>query len=111
MLKYIPELQGQVERLVQKKEEIMSRISRQDLFVDQVNKRKLDKLKTSSFAVSASRVNETEVVIQISTPRPSQTLLSAILLCLEEDGLLLTDASCFESFGARIFYSLNFLVR
>ncbi|XVF56277.1 hypothetical protein PTKIN_Ptkin06aG0106100 [Pterospermum kingtungense] len=110
MLKYIPELQAQVDRLVQKKDEILSRISRQDVFVHQQNKRKLDTFKTSSFAISASRVNETEVVIQISTFRASQTPLSAILLNLEEDGLFLTDASCFESFGGRVFYSLNFQV-
>ena len=110
VLKYIPELQAQVERLVQKKEEILSRISRQYEFVHQQNKRKLDRFKTSPFAISVTRVSETEVVIQISTFRVSQTPLSDILLNLEEDGLFLTDASCFESFGGRVFYNLKFQV-
>ena len=111
VVKYIPELQAQVERLVQKKKEILSRISRQDEFAHQQNKRRLDRLKTSPFTISVSRISETEVVIQISTFRASQIPLSAILLNLEEDGLFLTDASFFESFGGKVFYNLNFQVR
>ncbi|XVE60981.1 hypothetical protein DITRI_Ditri06bG0004200 [Diplodiscus trichospermus] len=102
VLKYIPELQAQVERLVQKKDEILSRISRQEKIVDQQKKRKLDGFKNEPVSISVTRVSESEVVIQISTFQASQTPLSAILLRLEEDGLFLTDASCFESFGGRV---------
>ncbi|XVE95775.1 hypothetical protein REPUB_Repub02eG0128900 [Reevesia pubescens] len=111
VLKYIPELQVQVEKLVQKKEEILSRISRQDEFVHQQNKRKIERFSTSPFGISVTRVSETEVVVQISTFQAyNDTPLSTILLNLEEDGLFLTDASCFESFGGKVFYNLIFQV-
>ncbi|XP_022765989.1 transcription factor bHLH100-like [Durio zibethinus] len=111
VLKYIPELQAQVETLGQKKEEILSRIPTQDEFVHKQNITKLERLTTTSpLAISVSRVSETEVVVQISTFRAYETPLSAVLPNLEEDGLFLTDASCFESFGGRVFYNLNFQV-
>ncbi|EOY08979.1 PREDICTED: transcription factor ORG2 isoform X2 [Theobroma cacao] len=104
VLKYIPELQAHVERLVQKKEEILSR--QEEFSCDQENKRK----GSSSFAISVSRVSEREVVVQISTFRAFETPLSHVLFNLEEDGLFLTEASCFESFGGRVFYNLHFQV-
>ncbi|XP_021297457.1 transcription factor ORG2 isoform X2 [Herrania umbratica] len=104
VLKYIPELQAHVERLAQRKEEILSR---QDEFsCDQDNKRE----GSSPFAMSVSRVSEREVVVQISTFRAFETPLSRVLFNLEEDGLFLTEASCFESFGGRVFYNLHFQV-
>ncbi|KAE8664099.1 Basic helix-loop-helix DNA-binding superfamily protein, putative isoform 2 [Hibiscus syriacus] len=114
MLKYIPELQAQVEKLIQKKEHILSTISRPDVDHQQQSKRKmLEGFKSDSpFTVSVSKVSETEIAIQISTlAAAAQTPpLSTVLLGLEDDGLFLMDSSCFESFGGRIFYNLNFQV-
>ncbi|MBA0819164.1 hypothetical protein Gohar_022179 [Gossypium harknessii] len=118
MLKYIPELQSQVEILLQKKQQILSTICKQDDHdlsnQHHQNKTKLsDGFKVSPFTVSGTKVSDTEATIQISTFGPtSQGIppLSPILRGLEEDGLFLTDASCFESFGGRVFYNLNFQV-
>ncbi|KAK8632978.1 hypothetical protein V6N13_013834 [Hibiscus sabdariffa] len=114
MLKYIPELEAQVEALVQKKEQVLSSISRQDADRQQQSKRKLlEGFKSEPpFTVSVSKVSETEIVIQISTLGASSRTppLSTILLGLEDDGLFLTDASYFESFGGRVFYNFNFQV-
>ncbi|TYI03816.1 hypothetical protein ES332_A11G368000v1 [Gossypium tomentosum] len=118
MLKYMPELQSQVEILLQKKQQILSTICKQDdhdlINQHHQNKTKLsDGFKVSPFTVSGTKVSDTEATIQISTVGPKSQgipLLSPILYGLEEDGLFLTDASCFESFGGRVFYNLNFQV-
>jgi hypothetical protein len=106
VVKYIPELQQQVEGLIQKKEELLSRISRQEAQTHQENSRQLP-ARSSSSAVSASWLNDREVMIQIST---YTSPLSEILLTLEEDGFLLLNASSFESFGEKVFYNLHLQV-
>ncbi|KAJ6363552.1 hypothetical protein OIU78_003682 [Salix suchowensis] len=87
VLKYIPELQQQVERQIQRKEELLSKLSGQ-----------------------ASRLGDTEVVVQISTSKILKTPLSEILLNLEENGLVLINSSSFESFGGNVFYHLHLQV-
>ncbi|KAJ7972133.1 transcription factor ORG2-like [Quillaja saponaria] len=79
-LKYIPELQQQVEELINKKEEVLLRISKQGV-VD--NKELLERKNSSSTrnclsVASASRLSENEVVIQISMIHT--TSLSEILV-------------------------------
>lgn len=106
VVKYIPELQQQVEGLIQKKEELLSRISRQEEQAHQENSRQLP-ARSSSSAVSASWLNDREVMIQIST---YTSPLSEILLTLEEDGFLLLNVSSSESFGGRVFYNLHLQV-
>lgn len=57
VLKYIPELQHQVERLTKKKEEILLRISRQgDAVITKENRRKIAP-HNSGFVVSTSRLS------------------------------------------------------
>ncbi|KAG6690944.1 hypothetical protein I3842_10G038800 [Carya illinoinensis] len=108
MLKYIPELEQQVVGLIQRKEELLSRISRQaDQNTHQENQPKGIAAWSSLSTVSASRVNDREVVIQIPTSEDQKTPLSAILLALEQDGLLLLNASSFEALGGRAFYNLH----
>ncbi|XP_035545185.1 transcription factor ORG2-like [Juglans regia] len=109
MIKYIPELEQQVVGLIQRKEELLSRISRQvDQNTHQENQPKGSVAAWISLStVSASRVNDREVVIQIPTCEDQKTPLSEILLALEEDGLLLLNASSFEVFGGRAFYNLH----
>ncbi|XP_034703429.1 transcription factor ORG2-like isoform X1 [Vitis riparia] len=109
VLKYIPELQRQVERLIQKKEEFLSKISREGDLIHLENQRN-GALGSSLSAVSARRLNDREIVVQISTFKVHESPLSEVLLNLEEDGLLVINASSFESFGGRVFYNLHLQV-
>ncbi|KAB2631159.1 transcription factor ORG2-like [Pyrus ussuriensis x Pyrus communis] len=108
-LKYIPELQKQVEGLNGKREELLSRASKQEGVMHAVKKVKIT-ARSSLSAGSTYRLNDTEVAIQISTFKSDNNLLSEILLHLEEEGLQVQDASSFESFGGRIFYNLHLQV-
>lgn len=109
VLKYIPELQEQVEGLLQKKEELLSKLSRHGDLSHQEKQNKNTAL-TSCSAVSASRLNDREVIIQMTTYKSHKLSLTEILVYLEENGLLLLNASSFESFGGRVFHSLHFQV-
>ncbi|TXG70167.1 hypothetical protein EZV62_005102 [Acer yangbiense] len=114
VLKYIPELQQQVESLIQKKEEVLSRISSsrqegEDVIIHQEKQRK-SLVGSSLFSISARRLSDSEVVIQISSYKLRQNPLSEILFNLEEDGLLLINASSFESSAGRVFYNLHLQV-
>ncbi|KAL5546584.1 hypothetical protein UlMin_006271 [Ulmus minor] len=109
ILKYIPELQHQVEGMVRKKEELLSKITskRQGNLVHQENQIKNTALSALS-SVSACQLNDKEVSIQISTYKRENNTLSEILHNLEEDGVLLLNASSFESFGdQRVFHNLH----
>ncbi|KAB1222198.1 Transcription factor ORG2 [Morella rubra] len=109
MLKYIPELQQQVMELIQKKEELLSTISSQAK--ETAREKQPKRIARSTVAtVSASRLDDGEVVIQVSTSKVHETALSEILLNLEEDGLLLLNASSFESSGGRVSYTLHLQV-
>ncbi|KAM2044860.1 hypothetical protein ACFX1T_009128 [Malus domestica] len=108
-LKYIPELQKQVEGLNRKREELLSRASKQEGVMHVVKQVKITARRSLS-AGSTYRLNDTEVAIQISTFKSDNNLLSEILLHLEEEGLQVQNASSFESFGGRIFYNLHLQV-
>ncbi|PON88890.1 Basic helix-loop-helix transcription factor [Trema orientale] len=108
-LKYIPELQNQVQGLIQKKEELLSSISRKVDLIYQERHKKSSAWRSLS-NVSASRLNDRELVLQISTFKVQKTPLSHILVDLEEDGFSLLNATSFESFGGRVFYSLHLQV-
>uniref|UniRef100_A0A6N2JZV1 BHLH domain-containing protein n=1 Tax=Salix viminalis TaxID=40686 RepID=A0A6N2JZV1_SALVM len=109
VLKYIPELQQQVEKQIQRKEELLSKLSGQGYLIHQENQRK-DTMYSSLSSVSASRLGDREVVVQISTSKILKTPLSEILLNLEENGLVLINSSSFESFGGNVFYHLHLQV-
>ncbi|KAL5546583.1 hypothetical protein UlMin_006270 [Ulmus minor] len=111
VLKYIPDLQQQVEGMIRKKEELSSKINsiQQGNLVHQENQIK-NKARISLSSVSASQLNDKEVAIQISTYKQVKNLLSEILYNLEEDGLLLLNASSLESFEERIFHTLHLQV-
>ncbi|KAL9361319.1 hypothetical protein Peur_044104 [Populus x canadensis] len=108
-LKYLPELQQQVERLVQRKEELLSKLSKQGGIIHQENQRN-DTVYSSLSSVSASQLSDKEVVVHISTYKNHRSPLSEILLTLEEDGLVLKNSSSFESFGDSVFYNLHLQV-
>ncbi|XP_057998277.1 transcription factor ORG2-like [Hevea brasiliensis] len=109
VLKFIPELQQEVKKLVQMKEELLSKISKQGQH-QQVKQRKGISTRSSLSAVSATHLSDTEVLIQISTFSIRTTPLSEILLHLLEDGYVLINSSSFQSFGGRVFYNLHLQV-
>ena len=108
-LKYIPELQKQVEGLNRKREELLSRASKQEDAMHEEKKIK-STARSSQSAVSTYHLNDREVAIQISTFKTHNNLLSEILQHLEEEGLQLENASFFESYGGRVFYNLHLQV-
>lgn len=66
--------------------------------------------RSSLSSVSASQLNDREVVIQISTCKVNNNPISEILLHLEEDGLSILNASSFESFQGKVFHNLHLQV-
>ncbi|PQP95658.1 hypothetical protein Pyn_22371 [Prunus yedoensis var. nudiflora] len=114
-VKCIPELQQQVKGLIQKKEELLSRLRRLQRQGDPMyNEKKSRSTALSSLSASAiavSWLNDREVVLQISSYVVQKSPLSQIVVDLEDDGLLLLNASSFESFEGRLFYSLHLQVQ
>ena len=117
VLKYIPELQKQVEKLVQKREELLSKINNSSQQGTLQVKQEINchQMKSTSQAISlssfsASQLNDKEIALQISSYNLDKNPLSEILHNLEEDGFLLLNASSFESFGGRIFHNLHLQV-
>ncbi|KAK2981105.1 hypothetical protein RJ640_021159 [Escallonia rubra] len=109
VLKYIPELRKEVDELVQKKEELISRISTQPELV-QPEKQRTRATEGSLYAVSAIPLGDGEFAVQISTIKANKAMSSMAIEIVEEDGLLLLNSSSFESFGGRIFYHLHLQV-
>ncbi|KEH41325.1 transcription factor ORG2-like protein [Medicago truncatula] len=111
VLKYIPELQNQVEGLIKRKDEILLRLSPQveEFILSKESQRKKHSY-NSGFVVSISRLNDSEITIQISCYTVQKIPLSEILICLENDGLLLLNVSSSKTFGGRVFYNLHFQV-
>ncbi|MED6184704.1 hypothetical protein PIB30_050081 [Stylosanthes scabra] len=125
VLKYIPELQQQVEELIKKKEELLLRISQQGGDINNnvaavkkkestVRKKVHPQNSACAFLVSSiSRVSQSEVSIQIISPYEMihKCPLSEILVCLENQyALQLLNASSFDTLGGRLFYNLHFQV-
>ncbi|KAK7824310.1 transcription factor ORG2 [Quercus suber] len=110
VVKYIPELQKEVKGLIHKKEELLSRISRlEDETLEEENPKII--AQSTSISIWASRIDNRQIVVQISIDgKVHKTPLSEILCNLEEDGLILLNASSFESFGGRIFCNLHLQV-
>jgi hypothetical protein len=110
VLKYIPEIHKHVEGLIERKEEILLRLSPQvnEVIISKESQKKKHNY-NSGFIVSTSRLNDSEVAIQISC-YTVQIPLSEILLCLENDGLMLLNVSSSQTFGGRVFYNLHFQV-
>ncbi|CAB4286416.1 unnamed protein product [Prunus armeniaca] len=106
VLKYIPELQKQVEGLIQNREELLSRASKQEAVMHEEKQIK-STARSSLSAVSTYRLSDRAVAIQISTLKTHNNLLSEILLILEEEGLQVLNASSFQSSGGRVFYNIH----
>ncbi|XP_043698108.1 transcription factor ORG2-like [Telopea speciosissima] len=112
-LMYIPELQKHVQKLTQKKEEILSSIYKQG---DSMKQGKTaggggggDRVSMPS--VAASQLDDREVVIQICALKAKTIPLSEVLLVLEEVGIYVLSASAITSYGERVFYNLHLQVK
>lgn len=107
-LKYIPELQQQVQKLAKEKEELLKRIpskikAEEDgpSFQQRING-------SQGGTVFANLLSEREAAVQISTRKETESPLSEIMLSLERGGFSLISASTSESFGdGRAFYTLH----
>lgn len=115
VLKYIPELQKQVERLEKRKAEMLSKLgcTKHDN-VEQIHyaKRRRDEPRVvlSSPSIVASQVGDKEVVIQICATDVRNSPLSLVLQKLEDEGLQILNASTFTTAGERVFCTLQLKV-
>ena len=104
-LKYILELQEEVKMLIQKKEELLVRVSGQRA-IEQQPKVVAHYVST----VSATRLGDHEMMVQISSSKINNFSISNVLSGLEEDGFVLVDVSLSRSQGERVFYTLHLQV-
>lgn len=107
VLRYIPEIQQQVDNLTHKKEELLLKFNKYEQ--GDLNKRRKCVI-GRTLSVTASRLSDIEVVIQISAIKVHKIPLSEMLADLEEDGLVLLNASSFESSSGRVFHNLHLQV-
>ena len=113
-MKYIPELQEQVGRLVEKKEKLLLRISQQGGLKrseeHQTKSRNGRCLNTAAIFINRLS-SDSEVGIQISMHKvDNKTELFEMLHYLEQEGFILLNATSFESFGGMIFYNIHLQV-
>ncbi|KAF3555930.1 hypothetical protein F2Q69_00014932 [Brassica cretica] len=105
-LKYIPELQEQVKKLIQKKEELLVRVSGQRAIEHYVEPQPKAVARYVS-TISATKLGDNEVMVQISSSKNHNFSISNVLSGLEEDGFVLVDVSSSRYHGERLFYSLH----
>ncbi|KAG8079099.1 hypothetical protein GUJ93_ZPchr0007g3237 [Zizania palustris] len=107
VLKYIPELQKQVENLERKKKELTMNSSCKPGEV--MTSKKMSE--STAPVVSATYINDMEIMVHVSllsNVAAGATLpLSNCIEALENEGLRLVSSSTSSSFGNRTFYSLH----
>ncbi|KAG2306773.1 hypothetical protein Bca4012_084257 [Brassica carinata] len=106
-MQYIPELKEQVEKLTQKKEGLLVRIS------GQRERNVMPQAKVVSSYVStvfATELGENEVMVQISSSKNHNFSIYNVLSGLEEDGFVLMNVSSSSSRGERLLYTLHLQV-
>ncbi|KAF8093055.1 hypothetical protein N665_0392s0025 [Sinapis alba] len=106
-LQYIPELQQEVKKLIQKKEDLLARVSGQrERYV-----KPQPKVAASYFStVFATKVRDNELMVQISSSKIHNFSIYNVLSGLEADGFVLVDVSSSGTRGDRLFYTLNLQV-
>ncbi|XP_056690648.1 transcription factor bHLH101-like isoform X2 [Spinacia oleracea] len=107
VLEYIPQLQKQVEDLTHKKEVFLSKLSvlQGNAVHEQKQNECIVSKETASCSISANKLGDKEMVIQISTFE--RLSISHVLLLLEKNGYLVIDVSSFQSFGGTTFYNIH----
>ena len=108
-LKYIPELQEEVKKLIQKKEEFLVRVSGQRDIEHHVKQQPKVVARYVS-TVSVTRLGDNKVMVQISSSKIHKFSIYNVLSGLEEDGFVVVDVSSSSSRGERLFYTLHFQV-
>lgn len=96
-----------MERLQQKKEELSSRISRQESSSAEFKKRRKVETHSSIAAVSVNRVGERQVVVHLCINNGSKISFADAISCLEKEGIAVTDSSSFQTLEQRIFCTLH----
>lgn len=114
VLEYIPKLQKEVDDLTHKKDVLSSKLSALEgnigeFIQDEKPKNSIIKEKISSCTISANKLGDKELVIQVSAFE--KVSISEVLLLLEKNGYAVIDISCFQSFGGTTFYNLHLWVR
>ncbi|GAB2210099.1 hypothetical protein Drorol1_Dr00015352 [Drosera rotundifolia] len=109
VVKYIPELQNEVETLIQKKEKL---ITSRSASLQEARQRKNEADQCSSLgSVSVSKLGDTEFVVQISTSKAHKRVsLSHVLSVLEENGLLVIDVSSLRTSAGLDLFTVHFSV-
>ncbi|XP_075103847.1 transcription factor ORG2-like [Nicotiana tabacum] len=109
---YIPELKKEIERLSQTKDLLLSTIlsKKADSLVqpNNYNNKRNTTSSASSTSIFASPLCNGQVLVHISTTQTNGFPISEAFQTLEEDGILLLNATSFKSFGDKIFHSLHF---
>lgn len=108
-LKYIPELQEQVKKLIQKKEELLVQVSGQ-INIEHYVKPQPKAVASYVSTVSATRLGDNGLMVQISSSKVHNFSISNVLSGLEEDGFVLVDVSSSRSQRERLFHTLHLLV-
>lgn len=109
VLKYIPELQAQIQLLTQEKQRLMSCASDdRGCYGINTEQRRDDPRKIEGLTVeSTCWRSEREAVIQICQGSHSDKGISEVLLDLEGNGFSLTSASGFKSCGGNFLHNLH----
>ncbi|KAG2258267.1 hypothetical protein Bca4012_021603 [Brassica carinata] len=106
-LQYIPELQEEVKKLKQTKDDLLVRVSGQrERYV------KPQPMAVSSYVstVIATKVRDNEVMVHISSSKFQNFSIYNVLSGLEEDGFVLVAVSSTSSRGERVSYTLHLQV-
>ncbi|XP_042514387.1 transcription factor ORG2-like [Macadamia integrifolia] len=115
VLKYIPELQKQVERLKQRKDEILASVYNRGNSKGPIDKQRNGIIKKSLPTVSVSQVDEGEVLIHICSCKNTRSPFSEILQNLEDEGLqvlnVFASVSSSSSSGEVLIYNLHLKMR
>ncbi|RWR95774.1 transcription factor ORG2 [Cinnamomum micranthum f. kanehirae] len=109
ILKYIPELQKEVDGLMRRKEEMELKMSRASSMPGDVTVTPQENA-TSFPTVSARHIGDREVFIQICTTTWGSSPVSKALEKMEEEGFHLLHASSFTTAGNKVFYNLHLQV-
>ncbi|CAH8360426.1 unnamed protein product [Eruca vesicaria subsp. sativa] len=106
-VQYIQELQEQVKKLEQKKEDLSARVSGQR---ERYGEPQAKAVASYVSTVFATKLRDNEVMVQISSSKIHSCSIYNVLSGLEEDGFVLVDVSSSSSRGERLFYTLHLQV-
>ncbi|CAF2059070.1 unnamed protein product [Brassica napus] len=108
-VKYIPDLQEQVKKLTQKKEDLLVRaLGQRDM--ESYVKQQPQAVASYVSTVFATKNGDNEVMVQISSSKIRKFSIYNVLSGLEEDGFVVVDVSSSSSRGERLFYTLHLQV-